>query len=55
MPCVVQVAAEKQRQHLGGIHALAVGLGEIAGTIIVHDAGHSARLIERCRRPLRIV
>src|SRR5690348_12585839 len=43
---MLQVAPQEQWQHLRRIHALPVRLGEIGGAIVVHDARHTARLLE---------
>ena len=43
---VLQIAAQEQRQDFGGVAALAVGLGEVGGAVIVHYAGNFARLIQ---------
>ena len=58
-PRVLDVAAQEQRQHLGGIDALAIGFREVAGAVVIHDAGDGARLLGvaaiafelRARRP----
>src|SRR5438132_10804439 len=44
-PLVLQVAAEKQRQHLRSVDALAVRLGEIGWAIVVHDTSNPAGLL----------
>ena len=47
---LLQVAAQEQRQHLGRVHALAVGLREVARAVDVDHAGDPARLRRGCRR-----
>ena len=41
----LQVAAQKERQHLRGVDALAVGFREVARAVVVDDTGHAARLL----------
>jgi hypothetical protein len=41
-----EIAAEKQRQHLLGIDALVVALGEVAGAKEIHHTTDGAALIK---------
>ena len=41
----LQVAAQEQRQHFGGIHALTARLGEVARPVDVDDARDFGRLL----------
>ena len=43
-PRGLQVPSQEQRQNLRGIHALAIGTGQVARPVDVDDAGHAARL-----------
>ena len=42
---VVEIAAEKLRQHFGGVHRFGIGLREVGGPVLVHHALHGARLV----------
>ena len=44
-PLVIEIAPEKLRQDLGGVHRFGIGLREIGGSILVHHALHGARLV----------
>ena len=45
VPRLFQIAAQKQRQNLSRVHAGAIGLREVAGTVHIHDAGHRTGLV----------
>ena len=41
----LEIAPKEQRQHLGCIHAFAIGFGEIAGPVDIDNAFHFGRLL----------
>ena len=51
---LLDIPPEEQREHLGGVDALAIRLGEVAGAIDVHHAADSARLIGVPARPFEL-
>src|SRR5262249_41325553 len=43
---VVQVAAQPEGEHFGGVDAFAVRFGEVAGAVIVHHTAYAAGLVQ---------
>jgi hypothetical protein len=54
-PGRLQVAAQEQGQHLGRVHALAVGLREVARPVEIDHAGDRAGLAGVAARPLELL